>query len=166
MLSGWVNDLVVITQMKVCDRNDVGVLVNTIIYLASASKSKHVAVKDDGIRRCLYCSTKVTAMWRRGPEGGGTLCNGCGLLWEEGKILKGAPIISKQEERQRLREQWEKAQELHEEEERDRELQRHKQEASKLVKSEKTSKVGYYAAQILQQKHQGIIYTCFIAMFD
>lgn len=100
-------------------------------------------------------------MWRRGPEGGGTLCNGCGLLWEQGKILKGAPVISKEEERQRLREQWEKARELHEEKERERELQRQKQEATKAVKTEKASKVGLYAAQILQGKVYTLVCCCY-----
>jgi hypothetical protein len=28
-------------------------------------------------------------MWRRGPEGAGTLCNACGVKWKHGKILNG-----------------------------------------------------------------------------
>jgi hypothetical protein len=28
-------------------------------------------------------------MWRRGPEGAGTLCNACGVKWKHGKILIG-----------------------------------------------------------------------------
>ena len=38
-------------------------------------------------RKCFYCSTKTTPMWRRGPEGAGTLCNACGVKWKSGKIL-------------------------------------------------------------------------------
>ena len=44
-------------------------------------------------------------MWRPGPAGSGTLCNGCGLLWKQGKILKGAPVISKEEERRQARQE-------------------------------------------------------------
>lgn len=34
-------------------------------------------------------------MWRRGPQGAGTLCNACGVKWKHGKILNGndAPTI-------------------------------------------------------------------------
>lgn len=28
-------------------------------------------------------------MWRRGPQGAGTLCNACGVKWKHGKILNG-----------------------------------------------------------------------------
>ncbi|CAG8814794.1 25367_t:CDS:2, partial [Dentiscutata erythropus] len=28
-------------------------------------------------------------MWRRGPDGAGTLCNACGVKWKQGKILQG-----------------------------------------------------------------------------
>ena len=28
-------------------------------------------------------------MWRRGPNGAGTLCNACGVKWKNGKILVG-----------------------------------------------------------------------------
>lgn len=28
-------------------------------------------------------------MWRRGPQGAGTLCNACGVKWKHGKILCG-----------------------------------------------------------------------------
>lgn len=31
-------------------------------------------------------------MWRRGPDGAGTLCNACGVKWKHGKILCGRPI--------------------------------------------------------------------------
>lgn len=43
-------------------------------------------------------------MWRRGPDGGGTLCNGCGLRWKQGEILVGAPVISWKEEKQLAKE--------------------------------------------------------------
>ena len=29
-------------------------------------------------------------MWRRGPQGAGTLCNACGVKWKHGKILAGS----------------------------------------------------------------------------
>ncbi|ORZ13297.1 hypothetical protein BCR42DRAFT_439720 [Absidia repens] len=38
-------------------------------------------------RQCFYCGVTETPMWRRGPEGGGTLCNACGVKWKNGKIL-------------------------------------------------------------------------------
>lgn len=43
-------------------------------------------------------------MWRRGPQGAGTLCNACGVKWKHGKILNGsnttatAETISHQQE--------------------------------------------------------------------
>ncbi|CAO3588200.1 unnamed protein product [Absidia cylindrospora] len=40
-------------------------------------------------RKCHYCGSKSTPMWRRGPEGAGTLCNACGVKWKHGKILCG-----------------------------------------------------------------------------
>lgn len=41
------------------------------------------------IKKCLYCGSKSTPMWRRGPQGAGTLCNACGVKWKHGKILNG-----------------------------------------------------------------------------
>lgn len=38
-------------------------------------------------RKCFYCGVRTTPMWRRGPEGAGTLCNACGVKWKNGKIL-------------------------------------------------------------------------------
>ncbi|KAF7727714.1 hypothetical protein EC973_007270 [Apophysomyces ossiformis] len=38
-------------------------------------------------KKCLYCGSKSTPMWRRGPQGAGTLCNACGVKWKHGKIL-------------------------------------------------------------------------------
>ncbi|CAG8448077.1 11832_t:CDS:10 [Ambispora gerdemannii] len=40
-------------------------------------------------KRCAYCGCKSTPMWRRGPDGAGTLCNACGVKWKQGKILSG-----------------------------------------------------------------------------
>jgi hypothetical protein len=40
-------------------------------------------------KKCLYCGSKSTPMWRRGPQGAGTLCNACGVKWKHGKILNG-----------------------------------------------------------------------------
>ncbi|KAG0165720.1 hypothetical protein DFQ28_008130 [Apophysomyces sp. BC1034] len=39
------------------------------------------------LKKCLYCGSKSTPMWRRGPQGAGTLCNACGVKWKHGKIL-------------------------------------------------------------------------------
>ncbi|KAI9265250.1 hypothetical protein BDA99DRAFT_559311 [Phascolomyces articulosus] len=41
------------------------------------------------LKKCLYCGSKSTPMWRRGPQGAGTLCNACGVKWKHGKILCG-----------------------------------------------------------------------------
>lgn len=30
---------------------------------------------------CTYCGTNNTPMWRKGPQGKGTLCNACGVKW-------------------------------------------------------------------------------------
>ncbi|KAI8096466.1 uncharacterized protein BX664DRAFT_258642 [Halteromyces radiatus] len=74
---------------------------------AEPPKTKqHIPGKEDEFRKCVYCSTRHTVMWRHGPAGEGTLCNGCGILWLQGKILKGAPVITKEEEKQRIRERW------------------------------------------------------------
>jgi len=42
-------------------------------------------------RCCSYCGAKSTPIWRRGPEGTGTLCNACGVKWKNGKILTNDP---------------------------------------------------------------------------
>ncbi|KAG0203179.1 hypothetical protein BGX31_003407 [Mortierella sp. GBA43] len=39
-------------------------------------------------KRCGYCNCITTPMWRRGPNGPGTLCNACGVKWKHGKILQ------------------------------------------------------------------------------
>lgn len=38
-------------------------------------------------KTCEYCGTSETPMWRRGPNGCGTLCNKCGVKWRNGKIM-------------------------------------------------------------------------------
>ncbi|KAI8076508.1 uncharacterized protein B0P05DRAFT_588159 [Gilbertella persicaria] len=43
--------------------------------------------KKDATKQCLYCGSTSTPMWRRGPQGAGTLCNACGVKWKQGKIL-------------------------------------------------------------------------------
>ncbi|OBZ88924.1 GATA transcription factor 14 [Choanephora cucurbitarum] len=63
----------------------------------SSSKSKPSIAKstppqsNSQIKKCLYCGSKSTPMWRRGPQGAGTLCNACGVKWKHGKILNGHP---------------------------------------------------------------------------
>ncbi|KAI8805557.1 hypothetical protein BJ742DRAFT_775044 [Cladochytrium replicatum] len=42
-----------------------------------------------GGRTCMYCKCTNTPMWRRGPDGFGTLCNACGVKWKSGRILVG-----------------------------------------------------------------------------
>lgn len=46
------------------------------------------------IKKCLYCGSKSTPMWRRGPQGAGTLCNACGVKWKHGKILNGMDAMN------------------------------------------------------------------------
>ncbi|KAL1920211.1 uncharacterized protein VTP21DRAFT_1357 [Calcarisporiella thermophila] len=41
----------------------------------------------NGTKKCAYCGSRNTPMWRRGPDGAGTLCNACGVKWKHGKIL-------------------------------------------------------------------------------
>lgn len=78
------------------------------MLLVPKNKYSNSNSKDDGLLKCAYCSTKHTAMWRPGPAGHGTLCNGCGLQWKRGEILKDAPVISLQEERKLIKEKKEK----------------------------------------------------------
>lgn len=53
--------------------------------------NKHARSASTGsaVKKCLYCGSKSTPMWRRGPQGAGTLCNACGVKWKHGKILAG-----------------------------------------------------------------------------
>ena len=34
-------------------------------------------------RQCLTCNRRHTPLWRRGPQGTGTLCNACGVKWNK-----------------------------------------------------------------------------------
>ena len=38
-------------------------------------------------RKCAYCGTTSTPMWRHGPGDFTNLCNSCGVKWRRGKIL-------------------------------------------------------------------------------
>ncbi|KAF9581764.1 hypothetical protein BGW38_001103 [Lunasporangiospora selenospora] len=37
-------------------------------------------------KKCAYCGSTKTPMWRRGPDGPHTLCNACGVKWRNGKL--------------------------------------------------------------------------------
>ncbi|KAI8877025.1 hypothetical protein K501DRAFT_326748 [Backusella circina FSU 941] len=95
-------------------------------FEADMPKHKHLNNREDGMLRCSYCSTKHTSMWRPGPNGQGTLCNACGIQWNNGDILKDAPVISPEEEKQILKEKKERERILVklEEEKQERERQR------------------------------------------
>lgn len=64
---------------------------STKVKLNSAARSSApTAVSAANLgKKCLYCGSKSTPMWRRGPQGAGTLCNACGVKWKHGKILIG-----------------------------------------------------------------------------
>jgi hypothetical protein len=40
-----------------------------------------------GVKRCDYCKSTQTPMWRHGPGKYTNLCNSCGVKWRRGKIL-------------------------------------------------------------------------------
>ncbi|KAJ3276729.1 dolichol-P-mannose synthesis [Terramyces sp. JEL0728] len=46
-------------------------------------------------RRCSYCATSTTPMWRHGPVGYDTLCNSCGVKWKRGRILNEKALPKK-----------------------------------------------------------------------
>ncbi|KAI8072666.1 hypothetical protein BC940DRAFT_344070 [Gongronella butleri] len=52
------------------------------------TKMQHKAAEDNQWK-CCYCSTRHTNMRRPGPDGTSSLCNGCGILWKQGKIFRG-----------------------------------------------------------------------------
>jgi hypothetical protein len=52
-------------------------------------QGKQQTLSNGSLKKCLYCGSKSTPMWRRGPQGAGTLCNACGVKWKHGKILCG-----------------------------------------------------------------------------
>lgn len=51
-------------------------------------KKRNVATHnpDGTLKRCNHCQTNTTPMWRRGPDGPGTLCNACGARWKVGRL--------------------------------------------------------------------------------
>ena len=51
-------------------------------------KKRNVATHnpDGTLKLCNYCKTNQTPMWRRGPDGPGTLCNACGSRWKMGRL--------------------------------------------------------------------------------
>jgi len=60
-------------------------------------------------RKCEFCGTVETPMWRRGPTGKGTLCNACGVKWSlkfrkrAGKKPKANKELEPREQRQSAR---------------------------------------------------------------
>jgi len=46
----------------------------------SVPKTKSGSLKKKN-KVCEFCGTNDTPMWRRGPQGKGTLCNACGVKW-------------------------------------------------------------------------------------
>ncbi|CAN6299193.1 unnamed protein product [Urochloa humidicola] len=52
-----------------------------------APRPQPVVAKKAAGRRCRHCGTKKSAQWRTGPEGGGTLCNACGLRFRSGRLV-------------------------------------------------------------------------------
>lgn len=142
---------------------------------AAAQKRSSMHQKDDNLRKCHYCSTRHTSMWRRGPDGEGTLCNGCGLRWKQGEILIGAPVISWQEEKQLAKERKKKEESLEaglllEQDKAETPVERKRPVKHSTTRSSDTVKagseqsttpsaslpknIGYVAAQIVQHQHQ------------
>jgi hypothetical protein len=113
-------------------------------------------------------------MWRRGPDGGGTLCNGCGLRWKQGEILVGAPVISWHDEKQLAKERKKEEEKLEAElplEPKVEHVEKKKlvkqpshrtNDGSKVSHEQVTSpiiskNIGYMAAQIVQQQHKQVM---------
>ncbi|KAI8874404.1 hypothetical protein GQ42DRAFT_151982 [Ramicandelaber brevisporus] len=63
--------------------------VSTTPVPASAPAAAAQTTPATSAKRCEYCQSRNTPMWRRGPNGAGTLCNACGVKWKNGKILVG-----------------------------------------------------------------------------
>jgi hypothetical protein len=97
-------------------------------------------------------------MWRPGPGGHGTLCNSCGIQWKRGEILKGATVITAQEERRLFieRKEKEKAAEALELEKLDRENKKQQKKIEKQCTSGHEASVSssHFAAQLLQQRNR------------
>jgi hypothetical protein len=45
-------------------------------------------------KRCSYCNTTATPMWRHGPEHCPVLCNSCGVKFKRGRILSDEEMVS------------------------------------------------------------------------
>ena len=52
------------------------------------SGSTNLSQKTTTQKKCSYCSTTSTPMWRHGPSSFTHLCNSCGVKWRRGKILQ------------------------------------------------------------------------------
>jgi hypothetical protein len=59
----------------------------------NSKQNKQQSLTNGSLKKCLYCGSKSTPMWRRGPQGAGTLCNACGVKWKHGKILCGVATV-------------------------------------------------------------------------
>ncbi|KAI0482665.1 hypothetical protein GGR56DRAFT_670517 [Xylariaceae sp. FL0804] len=74
---------------------------------AARGKRREASVKNSNIKRrrsagmprrhtlsptCTFCSTTDTPKWRSGPEGAGTLCNVCGLIYRKRKGRSNTPM--------------------------------------------------------------------------
>lgn len=42
---------------------------------------------DGSLKTCNHCGCSYPPMWRRGPDGVGTLCNACGSRWKVGRLI-------------------------------------------------------------------------------
>mmetsp|Transcript_2875 Transcript_2875/g.9033 ORF Transcript_2875/g.9033 Transcript_2875/m.9033 type:complete len:611 (+) Transcript_2875:143-1975(+) len=48
---------------------------------SASSKASSTTSSSKTAKVCAFCQTDTTPMWRRGPDGKGTLCNACGVRW-------------------------------------------------------------------------------------
>ncbi|KAI8836976.1 hypothetical protein BJ741DRAFT_604698 [Chytriomyces cf. hyalinus JEL632] len=72
--------------------HDLALDLSTPVESAAKSKSNSDALQPP--RKCAYCRTIVTPMWRHGPLGFERLCNSCGVKWKRGKItLPSVPEV-------------------------------------------------------------------------
>ncbi|ORX83364.1 hypothetical protein BCR32DRAFT_267026 [Anaeromyces robustus] len=61
------------------------------IYSSLSTNQSPNNSNNSNVKCCAYCGCNTTPIWRRGPEGTGTLCNACGVKWKSGKILTNDP---------------------------------------------------------------------------
>uniref|UniRef100_A0ACD5V2H0 Uncharacterized protein n=1 Tax=Avena sativa TaxID=4498 RepID=A0ACD5V2H0_AVESA len=54
---------------------------------ANAPLHGDLRAEKKAVRRCTHCATEKTPQWRVGPEGPGTLCNACGMVFKKGGLL-------------------------------------------------------------------------------